>query len=152
MKWFKDAWKAAKTVRRMRRLGVAGELLVMEQGQADYQPEEDYLEIHKDDWNRLLVNLKEHKDSYQLAYDCIEALRHGKSCCPFCMEYEHCADKQHKGKIRGCPEWVLGFPDSMKGGAENEQSSAATGAGEKGAGQPEAQEAELSRSVSGEDA
>jgi len=139
-KWLNDAWKAFKDVRRMRKLGVAGELMVIEQGQTDYQPEEDYLEIHKDDYCRLMANLAAHKDSYTLAYDCIEALRHGKSCCPYCMEYERCTDKAHKGKIRGCPEWVLGFPESMKGGASHGEQGTASGAGEKGAGQPESSE------------
>lgn len=107
MKWFKEAIKAARDVRRMRKSGFDGELAV----------------LCLEDVSRLHSALRNITASHKLAYDCIEDMAQGKSRCKYCMAYAECEDKRRQN-VRGCPEWILKFPEEM---IASEQAAATEG-------------------------
>lgn len=122
-KWFKDALAAFKSVRLMRKAGVEGALTVIEADSLTapvcMTPEEH---------EAMLFHQRGTLASYQLAYDCIEAMAEGKSRCKYCMEYEHCHNKR-KGNVRGCEDWILAFPDIMIAGVDEDEPAATEEAG-----------------------
>lgn len=113
MKWFKDAIRAAKQARSLRKMGYTGYIDVRPEnvGEQLWVPRNEYdaLEHHSYMVTRNLNH----------AYDCIEHMGKGGSRCKYCMNRDTCIDGR-KGRMRGCPEWALSYPEVENAAEETE--------------------------------
>lgn len=92
MGWIMDAVSAAREVRKLRKIGIRGKIIIMLEEDLILQSYETAVDRKQ---NRLL-------------YQCVEDMAHGRSRCRYCEEYPACKNDR-KGDVRGCSDWWLRF-------------------------------------------